>query len=242
MQINRRKFTEFDFFMDEDVRAKRIGILCLEKTLTPALAQALFRVKESAMEYHKNRIYSSELTANKTKLSDVYKQLREIKWATLNQMRSFVALKYIKNFLHYWKKGPSPILFLNAPFIHSHENSINNFFTQIQLLKNPQLQNLQTSSSIFFLDTFSTPPGYKFEETVVESNGLSRCFRLDSRANDLLQLTDLLLGITVSKMSQKSTTNKAKQNLLAGFESDYESIIREISLPNALNNCIYYLK
>lgn len=98
---------EFDFFMDEDMRAKRIGIICLEKRLTPALTQALFRVKENAHEFHKKRIEALNLKFNeqKEKMLVTHKQIREIKWSTLNLMRSFIAVEFIHQFFTITRKG-----------------------------------------------------------------------------------------------------------------------------------------
>ncbi|MDP2643138.1 MAG: hypothetical protein Q8P62_04830 [Candidatus Peregrinibacteria bacterium] len=214
------KFTEFDFFMDEDMRSKRIGILCMEKTLTPAITQALFRVKEEANEFHKKRIDSLKLDgidrAEQIKLT--HRQLREIKWSSLNLMRSFIASAFIKQFFYHWQKGPLPIMFFNTPFMNNHHDSISHFFDKLTALKIETLADIENSNSVFFLDTFTTTSGYRFEEKVRNSCNVSRCFRIDSRAHDLIQLTDLLLGITVSKREGKETSNKSKIRVLNIFD------------------------
>jgi len=214
------KLTEFDFFMDEDIRSQRIGVLCLEKTLTPALTQALFRVKEEANEFHKKRIDSLKLPEKERaeRLTSAHRQLREVKWSSLNLMRSFIANSFIEQFFYYWAKGPLPIMFFNTPFIGTHKDSIINFFDELSKLKIEALKNIENSNSVFFLDTFTTASGYRFEEKVRDSCNLARCFRIDSRAHDIMQLADVLLGITVFKKEKKTTTNKSKLRVLEAFD------------------------
>ncbi|MFA5829622.1 MAG: hypothetical protein WC843_03955 [Candidatus Gracilibacteria bacterium] len=214
------KFTEFDFFMDEDVRARRIGILCVEKRLTPALTQALFRVRENAQSFHAKRIQSDVSKTEEQRaieLGSVSKQIREVKWSSINLMRSFIAQEFIEQYFHYWNKGPLPIMFFNFPFIDDHLSSINNFFEKLGSLNIDALKDLHCSESVFFLDYFSTATGYKFEEKVRDSNNLSRCYRIDSRAHDLMQLTDLLLGITTYIKTGKHTGSRAKLSLVNKF-------------------------
>lgn len=235
------KLTEFDFFMDEDVRSQRIGVLCLEKTLTPALTQALFRVKEEANEFHKKRIDSLKLSPEERaeRLSSAHRQLREVKWSSLNLMRSFIANSFIEHFFHYYAKGPLPIMFFNTPFVGTHKDSIISFFDGLEKLKIVALQNLENSSSVFFLDTFTTASGYRFEEKVRDSCNLARCFRIDSRAHDIMQLTDLLLGITVFKNEKKVTMNESKLRVLKAFDEQKERIYKKKKAP--LLEPIYYI-
>ena len=75
-------------------------------------------------------------------------------------------------------------MFFNTPFKKTHKDSISHFFNELPKLKIPDLHDIQNSNSIFFLDTFTTAPGFRFEEVVRDGNNLSRCFRLDSRAHD----------------------------------------------------------
>jgi hypothetical protein len=211
------KFTEFDFFMDEDVRARRIGVLCVEKRLTPALTQALFRVREKAQSFHEKRILSDTSKPDeqrKAELADVSKQIREVKWSSINLMRSFIAQEFLEQYFHYWNKGPLPIMFFNYPFIDDHLSSITNFFNNLKEHNVDELKNMHCSESVFFLDYFNTPAGYKFEEKVRNNINLSRCYRIDSRAHDLMQLTDLLLGITTYLKLNKHTSSRAKLNLV----------------------------
>lgn len=213
--------TEFDFFMDEDVRSRRIGVLCIEKRLTPALTQALWRVRENAQAFHENRILTDVRKTKEEKnleLASVSKQIREIKWSSINLMRSFIAQEFIGQYFHYWNKGPLPIIFFNFPFIDDHLNSINNFFSKVCNLNIGPLENMLCSQSVFFLDYFTTALGYKFEEKVRNSNNLSRCYRIDSRCHDLMQLTDLLLGITTYIHNKKHTSSKAKLALVHKFQ------------------------
>lgn len=236
------KLTEFDFFMDEDVRSQRIGILCIEKTLTPALAQALFRVKEEANEFHKKRIDSLKLSEKERieHLKSTHRQLREIKWSSLNVMRSFIANSFLKQFFYYWAKGPLPIMFFNTPFIGTHKDSIVRFFDELNKSKIEVLKNLKNSNSIFFLDTFTTASGYRFEEKVRNCCNLARCFRIDSRAHDIMQLTDLLLGITVFNNEKKETSNKSKLRVLNGFNYEKGKISKKKKAPSY--ESIYYFK
>ena len=139
------QLAEFDFFMDEDTRSKRIGVLLMEKRLTPALTQALFRIRQNADIFH-----------------------------------------------------------------------------ELQKLDLSVLKSLKNTQSVFFLDSFNTPAGYKFEQEIMVRNNLSRCYRLDSRVHDLIQLTDLLLGVTVFELKNKQTSSKPKLNLIRGFKSDRE--------------------
>lgn len=225
--------------MDEDVRARRIGILRLEKTLTPALTQALFRVKESAQAYHVERIKSSGLDEKQkqTEFKSINKQIREVKWSELNLMRSYIAIEFVQTFFHYWSKGPLPALFFNAPFITGHLESINDFFSELPKLKIDILKDQQNSNSVFFLDAFTSAPGFRFEEKVRDSNNLARCFRLDSRAHDIMQLTDLLLGITVFKKFKKKTVSKAKLRVIRKFDELFLSTKKR----GIKYNCIYEL-
>lgn len=211
--------SSFDFFMDEDIRSKRIGILCVQKTLTPALTQALFRVKENAYDFHNKRIISLKLDYRNgvEELRSSHKQIREIKWSSLNMMRSYIAIQFLEQFFHYAKKGPLPIVFIDAPFVNNHTESIRNFFDILRCEQIPELNRLYQSSSMLFVDSFTTPRGYRFEEKVRDENNLDRCFRIDSRAHDLMQLTDLLLGLSVYTNQQKKTSSKAKLRVLDSF-------------------------
>jgi hypothetical protein len=214
---------EFDFFMDEDVRSQRIGILVMEKRLPPALTQALFRVRQNADIYHKRKIESKINLTKKEKQKEIQllsKQMREIKWSSLNLIRSFIAGEFVQHFFQYWSKGPLPIMFFNAPFIDNHKNSINTFFDRLQKLDLKVLKSLKNSQSVFFLDSFNTPAKYRFEKDIMTRNNLSRCYRLDSRVHDLIQLTDLLLGLSVFEMDKKHTSNKPKLNLFRKFKSN----------------------
>lgn len=206
--------------MDEDVRNRRIGILCLEKSLTPALTQALFRVKESAFAFHQKRIESKEKGGIRNlEFSSVQKQLREIKWSSLNAMRSFVAQEFLDQFFYYMGKGPLPVLFFNVPFKKSHLDSITAFFKTVESLNLKVLQELKNTKSVFFLDSFTTPAGYKFEEKVRKANNLLRCYRIDSRAHDIMQLTDLLLGVTTFLKKGLSQTSYAKEQVVQRFSN-----------------------
>lgn len=77
---------------------------------------------------------------------------------------------------------------------------------------------MKCRESVFFLDYFTTKAGYKFEEKVRDYNNLSRCYRIDSRSHDLMQLTDLLLGVTTYLRNEKQTTSTAKLLLVEKFE------------------------
>lgn len=220
MNLKITDLADFDFFLDEDVRSQRIGILCLEKQLTPALTQALYRVRENANVFHQRRIEKKDISKSE-KIKDITlasKQLREIKWSKLNLMRSFVAQGFLKQFFHYWSKGPLPIAFFNAPFKENHTKSIDYFFEQFSALKPPAFKELKLSNSVLFVDSFTTPGGHKFEQKVFRSQNLARCYRIDSRAHDLMQLTDLLLGLTVFEQDKKTTKSKAKLNLVKTFK------------------------
>ncbi len=203
--------------MDEDVRNRRIGVLCLEKSLTPALTQALFRVKESAFAFHQRRLEDKGIEVKNTEFSSVRKQLREIKWSSLNAMRSFVAQNFLDQFFFYLGKGPLPILFFNVPFREDHLTSITTFFRSLERLKIKAIQSLKNTQSVFFLDSFTTPAGFKFEEKVRNVNNLSRCYRIDSRAHDLMQLTDLLLGVTTFLLKGRSEVSRAKKQVVEKF-------------------------
>lgn len=211
---------EFDFFMDEETRSRRIGVLVMEKRLAPALTQAFFRVRQNADMFHKQRIEAKkELTVEQRseEINMLNKQMREIKWSSLNLIRSFIAQEFIQNFFQYWAKGPLPIMFFNSPFIDDHKTSINHFFDKLQEVDIPALKQRKHTQSVFFLDSFNTPAGYKFEEDIRKRNNLSRCYRLDSRAHDLIQLTDILLGITVYEAEKKHTSSRAKLDLFRRF-------------------------
>jgi hypothetical protein len=132
-------------------------------------------------------------------------------------MRSFIGQEFIGQYFHYWDKGPLPVMFFNFPFLDNHLNSINNFFSKVNTLNINHLKDMLCSGSVFFLDSFTTPAGYKFEEKVRDSNNLSRCYRIDSRAHDLMQLTDLLLGVTTYLKTKKHTSSRAKLELVDKF-------------------------
>lgn len=216
---------EFDFFMDEETRSRRIGVLVMEKRLAPALTQALFRVRQNADIYHKGRIQQNttlSATQKKEEVKSLTKQMREIKWSSLNLIRSFIAQEFLSHFFQYWAKGPLPIMFFNSPFIDDHKTSINHFFDKLAELDLPALKNRQNTQSVFFLDSFNTPGGYTFEQDIRRRNNLSRCYRLDSRVHDLIQLADILLGVTVYEIEKKHTSNKPKLNLVRHFKKQRE--------------------
>lgn len=224
--------TDFDFFVDEDVRSRRIGILCMEKHLTPALSQALFRIKENALTYHQQRIQMETGTspaekAEKIKL--VNKQIREVKGSGLNLIRSFIAQNFLEQFFHYWAKGPLPIIFFNAPFTDNHVTSINGFLAKLKGLKLDGMSKMLFSQSALFLDSFTTPPGYKIEESIRNANNLSRCYRIDSRAHDLMQLCDTLLGVTTYIHEKKETSSRAKLNVVSAFKRYRETFNKKHS-------------
>lgn len=225
--------TAFDFFMDEDTRSKRAGILCLHKDLTAALTQSLFRIREKANSFHALRINALNATdaEKKFEVRRLQKQIREIKWSSLNLMRSFIAIEFLKTYFGYCSERTLPIIFFNIPFIVNHEKSINNFFQQLPNLKIAQLKNLNNLESVLFSDSFTTLSAYNFEEKVVTQNGLSRCYRIDSRAHDLIQLTDLLLGLIVSSRNKNNSliTNKSKLRVIEEFEK------------HARQHCIHYI-
>jgi len=213
---------EFDFFVDEDTRSQRIGVLCIEKQLTPALTQALFRVRENNRSEYRKRVFED---TTKTEEEQVEKakqyenQIREIKWSKLNFIRSFVAQGFLEQFFHYAARGPLPIIFFNAPFTEDHINSMKHFFDQIPKLKLEIFRNAQFSKSVLFLDSFTTPQQLKLEEKIRQQNNISRCYRIDSRAHDLIQLTDILLGITVARQEKKKiSSNEAKLHAYKKFE------------------------
>lgn len=214
------KFSEFDFFMDEDMRSRRIGILCMEKRLTAVLTQELFRIKEKAHAFHHKRVQADTKMnegQKRKEMTSVLQQLREIKWSHINFMHSFAAEQFVEQYFHYVEKGPLPLLFFNFPFIHDHAKSIEKFFKKINYLKIHPLQNMQHSKTIFFLDSFTIRPGYNLEEIIQTTNNLSRCYKIDSRANDLMQITDLLLGITTFILENKQTFSSAKIKLVNKF-------------------------
>ena len=66
------------------------------------------------------------------------------------------------------------------------------FFELVASRKIPVLEKLQTSESILFMDTFPTPVGFKLEKKIMGLTNLSRCYRVDSKVHDLMQLTDII--------------------------------------------------
>lgn len=220
LNTNHNLLTDFDLFVDEDVRSRRIGVLLLEKNLTPALAQALFRVREDSQSFIHDDLrkkYRDEKEF-RTQLSDRMKQIREVKWSGLNVMRSFIAKGFLENFFHYWAKGPLPIMFFNLPFLEGHFESINNFFKYLEETSVESLKDMQNSNSVLFLDSFNTSAGLKIEHKIRSTNNLSRCYRIDSRSHDLIQLCDLLLGISTHQLMDKTTENKSKLRVLESFD------------------------
>lgn len=115
-------------------------------------------------------------------------------------------------------------MFFNTPFKNNHKESISFFFETLVKEEIPILKNFYNSNSVFFLDTFTTSSGYRFEEKVRNENNLSRCFRIDSRAHDLMQLTDILLGITVFQITNKKTKSEAKLRLVKAFDKELQSL------------------
>ena len=225
---------EFDFFMDEDTRSKRIGILIMEKRLAPALTQALFRVRQNADIYNKKKIEAKEDLTPEQKQQEIKlitKQMKEIKWSSLNFIRSFIAKDFVQHFFQYWSKGPLPIMFFNAPFIDDNKTSINTFFDNLHKLNLDVLKSLKNTQSVFFLDSFNTPAGLRFEKDIMTCNNLSRCYRIDSRAHDLIQLADLLLGLTVFELEKKHTSNKPKLNLFWQFKNDRKFYLAKTRNP-----------
>lgn len=212
--------TDFDLFIDEDVRSRRIGILLLEKNLTPALTQALFRVREESQAFIHDDLrkkYTNEKEF-RAELNDRMKQIREIKWSGLNVMRSFIAQGFLDNYFHYCAKGPLPIMFFNLPFLEDHFESVNKFFEYLKVAKIETLQDMQNSNSVLFLDSFNTAAGQKIEHKIRTANNLSRCYRIDSRSHDLIQLCDLLLGVTTHQLMNKTTESKSKLRVLDSFD------------------------
>jgi hypothetical protein len=90
----------------------------------------------------------------------------------------------------------------NAPFVDDHKTSINYFFDYLNGQNLPIFKNLKNTQSVFFLDSFNTPAGVKFENEITSRNNLARCYRLDSKAHDLIQMADLLLALTVCEMNR----------------------------------------
>lgn len=223
---------EFDFFLDEDVRSQRIGLLCLSKQLTPALGQALFRVREEQYCFYQKKLEGDVALSDYEKgkkFSEIKKQMREVKWSNLNIIRAYIAKGFLEQFFHYWGKGPLPVMFFNAPFTDDHLTSVNQFFDLLVEKKVKPLSNINYSESILFMDSHNTPAGYKLEENIRNTNNLSRCYRIDSRASDLIQLADLLLGITVSLGEKKHTNNKGKLLVVHTFKHLKETYKQKFS-------------
>ena len=71
-----RLIEEFDFFMDEDVRNRRIGILCLEKRLTPALTDLLLGVTTFLMKKKSETSFAKKQVVQKfSKLNDKHSKI-----------------------------------------------------------------------------------------------------------------------------------------------------------------------
>lgn len=220
---------QFDFFIDEDMRDRRLWILCVEKSITPALVQSLFRVRENAIDFHQKKIETDETLEKadkRAKLKHSLRQIREIKWSELNVPRSFIAKWFLENFFHFSKKWPLPLFFINIPFEESHTKSMENFIVEFKKIIELENINISIPNSIAFLDNFTTSKEDKFELDVIEKTKLSRCYRIDSRSHDLIQLSDILLWITTYKYAWKETTNKSKLRVLDSFEYFEENFIK----------------
>jgi hypothetical protein len=129
----------------------------------------------------------------------------EIKWTKTSRLREEAYTEIIDFFFNF--KG----LRLNVVDIDSHQDAavVNGL---------SRLQPFCSGFNGIFIDWHSTPVGYNFERRLEDRFNCGCVMRLDSKSNDLLQLTDLMLNLEVYSHDTSNISSQRKLALIKHFE------------------------
>ena len=156
---------QFDIFIDEDKRNRKLGVLGVSNAV--ALNQTLQGVKD------RNRIG------------------REVKWNGIDRFRLPVAMGWVQDAFLF----PSlQFAIVDWPSHLSKIDVLADFLTNF-LSDNDTRQLGGLFDSVAFLDFDNEDAKINLHLGLRRRVGLLRCYALDSKASNCLQLSDLLLGI-----------------------------------------------
>lgn len=177
-------------FIDENLEAKKVGILSLVRPVV--IQQILSRIRERVVFWD------------------------EIKWTKMSRLRESAYMELIDFFFNF--KG----LRLNVVNINSHQDA-----AVLNGLK--RLQPFCSGFNGIFIDWHSTPVGYDFERKLEDEFRCGCVMRLDSKSNDLLQLTDLMLNLSIYSKDSSQISSKRKLALLKHFgEAQKNAVLPKI--------------
>ena len=188
--MNRPSSPKVIAFIDENMEAKKIGILSMVRPVV--IQQIISRIRERMIFWD------------------------EIKWTKISKLREAAYVEFIDLFFNF--KG----LRLNVININSHQDAA--VLSGLQ-----KLNRFCSGFNGIFIDWHSTPVGYNFERKLEDTFDCGCVMRLDSRSNDLLQLTDLMLNLAVYSNDTTNITSAKKLDLIKHFsELQKNSIIPKV--------------
>lgn len=201
----------FDIFIDEDKRNRKLGVLGVSNAVT--LNQTLQSIKD------RNRIG------------------REVKWNGIDRFRLPVAMEWVQEAYMF----PSfRFAIVDWPSHSSKVDVLADFLTRF-LSDNDTSRLGGLFDSVAFLDFDNEDAKINLHLGLGRRAYLLRCYALDSKASNCLQLSDLLLGInTRLRLSDHADESK----LMTRWE-DVEYVLREhgrLSIPRFTESeCKRYL-
>ena len=202
----------FDLFIDEDKRNRKIGVLAVSNVV--GLNQTLQNVR---FRYRYGK--------------------REMKWNGLDKFRMPVVVSWL------WAASRSRrLLFhiLDWPSSSSKGDVLLDFLPKF--MSDNRTDRVGTYfDSVVFLDFDNEDKNERLNQRLVNDVKVLRCYSLDSRGSNCLQLADLLLGVTVR---ERTTDYDTSRSVAADWE-DIDEALRErrnLSVPEfAKSECKRYL-
>jgi len=206
---------DWDLFIDEYKDGGKllgIGAICLEAGVTPNLGQSLVKTKDKVQ-------------------NSIGHKISEIHWTAMDHDRSEVALEWVNLFLS------GPLMFHTRLDITSTKDSVGTLVRRlVQILEaNPKVKHgLVRGQTTVHLDYDSANTNAVLSR-LRRSFGLLRAFQWHSRGSELIQLSDLLLGISVAETSKALPPGHKPQSKKQSFKVKVMEHIRNKAKHHAKN-------
>ena len=128
----------------------------------------------------------------------------EIKWSKISSKKANFYCDVLDVFFSY-----SAARISITPIYHNKERAILHALKRVQ----PHCEII----SAIFIDWYTVPSGYSFEDQISRIYHCDCVMRLDSKSNDLLQLVDLLMNIQIKSQCLESVLSHHKKKVLQTY-------------------------
>lgn len=136
----------------------------------------------------------------------------EVKWSNLTPFKAAMAREMVRNF--YWYRSVRMVL---QPLGGVRQEDVEQGIIKA-------LSHFTSTGKVVavFMDWFDNGPGYNFDNLVKKWFRPAVVLRLDSRANDILQMLDVVFNVEIAIKKQRQLENRVKLDLIQYYKEEVE--------------------